>query len=150
MATTNDLLPVFDHTHGIATTTYVVVATVLGGLFASWLAADFGLRTPAFVVAAVVLGYALYGQPTQRSVVAGSLYSLAALIVLTPVALNLPYVTNGGMPSLADPWAMVLTVADLQIFVAFLVLAAIPSAVAYGLTNGAAIRARVNEFRNES
>lgn len=133
---TDRLFPVFDHTHDALTTAMVVGFAAVLGLYASWMVADFGVRFPAFLVTAVALGYLLYGQATRRTVLAGGLYSLAGLLVLTPVVYELSFVAESGRPGVGSPWQHVLSTADLLLVVVFLVLAAVPALVAYRLTTG--------------
>lgn len=144
MATADSLVdrvfPLFDHTHDVVTTGVVVLSAALLGLYASWTTADFGLRTPAFVVVALSLGYLLYRQDSRRGVVAGALYSLAALVALTPLLYELTVLVRA-----ASPLQHVLSVTDLVFVLLFWLVAAVPALVAYRLTTGpllARIRAR--------
>jgi hypothetical protein len=146
MATRDTYLPLFDHTHGVVTTAYVVLSAAVGGLFAAWLVADYALRTPAFIVAALVFGYTLYDEPDVSRVVGASLYWLSALVALIPVMLNLPYVTNGGMPTMDDPWALVTTTADVEVFLVFLAVAGALAAVGYGIRNTATVQRRIADL----
>jgi hypothetical protein len=135
MATADSLVdrvfPLFDHTHDALTTGIVVVSAALLGLYASWATADFAIRTPAFVVVAVALGYLLYRQDSRRGVVAGALYSLAALIALTPLLYEFTVLVRA-----ATPLQHLLSVTDLVFVLLFWVVAAIPALVAYRLTTG--------------
>ncbi|WP_255196262.1 hypothetical protein [Halorarius litoreus] len=135
MATADSLVdrvfPLFDHTHDTVTTGVVVVSAAILGFYTSWMTADFRLRTPAFVVAALALGYLLYAQDSRRGVVAGALYSLAALVVLTPLLYELTILLRA-----ANPLQHVLSVTDLVFVLLFWVVAAVPALVAYRLTTG--------------
>ena len=135
MATADSLVdrvfPLFDHTHDALTTGLVVVTAALLGLYTSWMTADFGIRTPAFVVAALALGYLLYRQESRRGVVAGALYSLAALVALTPLLYELTILLRA-----ADPLQHVLSVTDLVFVLLFWVVAAVPALAASRLTTG--------------
>lgn len=125
------LLPVFDHTHDARTTAVVVVFAAVLGMLAGWLAADFGVRFPAFLVGAVGTGYLLYGRPTRRAVVAAGLYSLAALLAVAPLVYEL-----GLIAGVDRPFRHVLSVADLLVVLLFWVIAAVPGAVGYRLATG--------------
>lgn len=145
MATAGSLvdrvLPLFDHTHDAVTTGVVVLSAALLGLYASWITADFGLRTPAFVLVAVALGYLLYRQDSRRGVVAGALYSLAALLAVTPFLYELTVLVRA-----SSPLQHLLSVTDLVFVLLFWAVAAVPALVAYRVTTGpfiARIRARV-------
>jgi len=124
-------LPLFDHTHDTRTTAVVVAFAAVLGLLAGWLTADFGVRTPAFLVAAVGTGYLLYGQPTGRAVVAAGLYSLAALLAVAPFLYELGLVVN-----VDSPLRHVLSLADLLIFLFFWAIAALPALVGNRVANG--------------
>ncbi len=130
------LLPLFDHTHDSLTTGLVVASTGLLGAYASWLVADFGVRFPAFAVMALALGYLLYRQADRRGVLAGALYSLATLLLLTPFVYELAFVVEASRAGVGSPWAHVLSTADLRLFVLCCVLAAVTTLVAYRLTSG--------------
>jgi uncharacterized membrane protein YhfC len=145
MATADSLVdrvfPLFEHTHDTVTTGIVVLSAALLGQYASWAAADFGLRTPTFVVVAVALGYLLYRQDSRRGVVAGACYSLSALLAVTPLLYELTVLTRA-----TRPLQHVLSVTDLLFVLLFWVVAAIPALVAYRVTNGpllAPLRARL-------
>lgn len=125
------ILPLFDHTHDRGTTALVVAATGLLALYAAWVAADFGARTATFVVAAVALGFLLYGQPSRRAVAAAALYSAGALVALTPLLYELLVVTAA-----SDPLAHLLTFVDLVFLLAFWLIAAIPVLAASRLAGG--------------
>ena len=125
------VLPLFDHTHETGTTAVVVVFAAVLGLLAGWLTADFGVRTPVFVVAAVGTGYLLYAQPTGRAVLAAGLYSVAALLAVGPFLYELGLVVN-----VDSPLRHVLSLADLVIFLVFWIVASIPALVANRLANG--------------
>lgn len=129
-------LPLFDHTHDTGTTAIVVGFAAVLGLYTSWMVADFGGRFLGFAVAAVALGYLLYRQESRLGVLAGGLYSLAALLALTPFLYELAFVLEAGRAGVGSPWQHVLSVADLLLFVLFFALAAVPALVAYRLTTG--------------
>jgi len=133
------VLPLFDHTHDAVTTGVVVVFAAVLGLLAGWLAADFDVRFPAFVVGAVGTGYLLYGQPTRRAVLAAGLYSLAAVAAVAPLVYEL-----GLVVSVDQPLRHVLSVADLLVVLSFWVVAAVPAVVGYRVASGPFL-ARVRE-----
>jgi hypothetical protein len=145
MATADTLrervFPLFDHTHDAGTTAIVVLSAALLGQYASWATADFGLRTAAFVVVAVALGYLLYRQDSRRGVVAGACYSLAALLAVTPLLYELTVLTRA-----TQPLQHLLSVTDLLFVLLFWAVAAVPALVAVRVTNGpllAPLRARL-------
>jgi hypothetical protein len=133
---TDRLTPVFDHSHDTVTTAIVLGFAAVLGLYASWLAADVGARFSAFLVTAVALAYLLYAQPTRRTVVAGGLYSLAALLAATPVFYELVFLLNSGRPGVGPVLEHYLSLADVILFAVFWLLAAVPTLVAYRLTTG--------------
>ncbi|WP_254824621.1 hypothetical protein [Haloglomus halophilum] len=137
------VLPLFDHTHDTATTALVVGVATLLAVVASWVVADFGVRFPAFAVTAIGAAYWLYRLETRREIVAGGLYMLAALIALTPVAMELHVLTVTGMEGVGSPAQHVLAISDLLLTLLFWVVAAVPAVAAYLLQNGDAVRARL-------
>lgn len=125
------ILPLFEHTHDAGTTAIVVAFAAVVGLLAGWITADLGVRFLAFVVGAVGSGYLLYDQRTRRDVVVAGLYSIAALLAAAPFIYEL-----GTLLYVEAPLRHLLSVADLLVFVAFWLLAAIPAVVGYRLTSG--------------
>lgn len=122
------------HRHPPGTTGLVVVLAALLAWYASWLTADVGLGTVAFVLVAVVAAYGLYRQPTRRGVLVAGLAALAVLLVATPLFLNLPFALAAGAYGIEDAAAFTLTQADLVFVVAFVVLAAVPGGIAWWLS----------------
>jgi hypothetical protein len=137
------VLPLFDHTHDTVTTALVVAVATLLAVVASWVVADFGVRFPAFAVAAIGSAYWLYRLETRREIVAGGLYMLAALIALTPIAMELHILTVAEMEGVGSPTQHVLAVSDLLVTLLFLVIATVPAVAALLLQNGDTIRARL-------
>jgi len=123
--------PLFEHTHDALTTAAVVGFAAVVGLLAGWLVADFGGRFPAFLVGAVGTGYLLYRQPTRRAVLAAGLYSVAALLAVTPIVYELQVLV-----SLPAPQRHVLATSDLLLVVVIWVVAAVPAVVGYRLASG--------------
>lgn len=147
MATSDSFLPLFDHTHDVGTTALTVLAAAFAAFYAAWLWADVLPRLLVFAVAALVVSFALYRQPDTRGVVAGVFYAIAALLALTPIALNLTVLVTADMPGVTDPWARILTITDLKIFLGFVVVAAILGGIGYYLNNAAAVRSRLADIR---
>jgi hypothetical protein len=147
MATRNSpldrVLPLFDHTHDTATTALVVGAATLLAVVASWVVADFGLRFPAFAVAAIGSAYWLYRLETRREILAGGLYMLAALIGLTPIAMELHVLTVTGMEGVGPAAQHSLTISDLIVTLLFFAIAAIPATAAFLLQNAGTVRSRL-------
>lgn len=125
------LFPLFDHVHDRGTTALVVVFAAGIGFLAGWVVADFGVRTPGFLVAALGTGYLLYDQPTRRNVLAAGLYSLAALLALVPVSYEL-----GVLTTVDQPGRHIVASSDLVLLVAWWLVAAIPALAAYRVTTG--------------
>jgi hypothetical protein len=123
-----------EHRHPRETTAVVFAFAVLLAWYASWLTADLGLGTVAFVVVAVAGAYGLYRQPTRRAVVVAGLYGLAALLVSTPVFMNLPFVLSAGAYGISNPAAFTMRLADLVFLVVFVLLGAVPAGLAWRLS----------------
>lgn len=147
MATSDSQLPLFDHTHNIGTTAITAIASVLLGLYAAWLAAGILPRLLVFPLAAVLTGVGVYRQPNARSVVASLFYALGALVILTPIAIELPVLLTADMPGVTSPWARILTTANLKIFLGFALVGAISGAIGYYLHNAETIRSRLSNLR---
>jgi hypothetical protein len=137
----------FEQRHDAATTALVVGWALVLGLVAGWVVADFGGRRLATVVVALASGSLLYGRETPRDIIAGALYMLAALFALFPVAYELHVFTVTGMAGVDSPWAHVLTVSDLLVFVLFLAVAAVPALLAFLVQNWTAVRGRLAGLR---
>jgi hypothetical protein len=131
MATKDASIPLFDHTHDALTTVAVVGFTALTAVWVSWLVADLGVRWPALALAAAGSGYLLYDRADGRSVLATGLYLVATLVVLTPIVFLVPILLSGSRPGFGSPTQFVLNVSDLQVFVVFLLVAAVPALVGY-------------------
>ncbi len=116
------------HDHDAATTALVAAFALVLGSYAGWLTADFGIRWVALLVVGAVAAVALYRRETRARVAATGLYALAALVALTPVALDATILLGTGV---TDPWSFVLTAASLAYLVAFAVLAAVPAGIGY-------------------
>ncbi len=125
------LLPLFEHTHGPATTGIVVAFAAVLGLVAGWITADFGVRQVAFVVAAALTGYLLYAQPTRRAVVAAGLYSLAGFLAVAPLLYELALVV-----AVDAPLQHVLSPTDLLVVLVFWTVAAVAALLANRVANG--------------
>ena len=147
MATSDSQLPLFDRTHNIGTTAITVIASVLLGSYAAWLAAGILPRLLVFPTAAVLVGVGVYRQPNARSVVASLFYALGALVILTPIAIELPVLLTADMPGVTSPWARILTMANLKIFLGFALAGAISGAIGYYLHNTEAIKSRLSNIR---
>jgi hypothetical protein len=125
-----------DHRHAPATTGVVLLFAALHAWYASWLAADLRLGTVAFVVVGVCSAYGLYRQPNRRSVVVVGLYVLAALLVASPVFMNLPFVLSAAAYGVSNPLAFTLGLADLLFLLVFGLLATVPALLAWRLSRG--------------
>ena len=86
-------------------------------------------------------------QPNARSVVASLFYALGALVILTPIAIELPVLLTADMPGVTSPWARILTMANLKIFLGFALVGAILGAIGYYLHNAEAIKSRLSNLR---
>lgn len=117
------------HTHDPATTSAVFVLAIVLGNYAAWLVADVGIGLPVFAAGSLVATWGLYRQPTRRAVAVRTLQALAALLVATPIAIDLTFLVLAGSYGVADPLSFVTTKADLVFLVAF----AIPALVLWGI-----------------
>jgi len=147
MATSDSRLPLFDHTHDIGTTAITGIASVLLGWYAAWLFAGILPRLLVFPLAAVLVGVGVYRQPNARGVVGGLFYALGALVVLTPVAIELPVLLTADMPGVTSPWARILTMTNLKLFVAFALVGAMLGAIGYYIKHTEAIKSRLSNLR---
>lgn len=116
------------HDHDAGTTALVAAFAAVLGLYAGWLTADLGVRWVAFVVGGGAAAVALYRRESRARIAATGLYALAALVALTPVALDATLLLG---TDLGDPWPFVLTTATLVYLAAFAALAAIPAGLGY-------------------
>ena len=115
-----------EYTHSPPTIVVIVAWAGVLGWYLSWLTADFGLRLTAFSLGVVGMALILYRQPDRRRITVVSLYALAALLVLTPVFMNLYYLLHAGAFGVANPAAFVFGLSDLIFLVVFAILAVIP------------------------
>lgn len=143
MSTDESTIPPFDHTHDALTTVGVLAFTALTAIWASWLVADLGVRWPTFALAAIASGYYLYDRADGRSVLATGLYLVAGLVALTPIMFVVPLLLAGGRPGVGNPWVFVFTIADLQAFVAFLLVAAVPAIAGFIVSEPGSVRERL-------
>ena len=123
-----------DHRHSRVTTTVVLAIAVALAWYASWLTADLGLGTVTFVLVAAVAAYGLYRQPSRRAVLVVGLYVLAALLVVTPLFMNLPFMLAAGTYDVSNAPAFTMRLADVVFLVVFVVLAAVPGGLAWRLS----------------
>ena len=147
MATSDSRLPLFDHAHDVGTTAVTVIASVLLGWYVAWLFAGILPRLLIFPLAAVLVGVGVYRQPNARGVLASLFYALGALVMLTPVAIELPVLLAADMPGVTSPWARVLTMTSLKIFLGFALIGAILGAIGYYIKNAEAIKSRLSNLR---
>lgn len=117
--------------HDTVTVAIIVLFVSVVGFLAGWLAADFGIRFPAFLVGAAGTGYLLYRQPTRQAVLAAGLYSIAALIAVAPIIYEL-----GVLATVDAPLRHVLSPSDLLLVLVFWLLAAVPAVVGYRIASG--------------
>ncbi|PSP68777.1 hypothetical protein BRC85_00640 [Halobacteriales archaeon QS_1_69_70] len=100
-----------------------------------------------FPPVAVLVGVGVYRQPNARGVVASLFYALGTLVMLTPVAIELPVLLAADMPGVTSPWARVLTMTNLKIFLGFALIGAILGAIGYYMKNAEAIKSRLSNLR---
>lgn len=112
----------------------VAVVAIVVGYYGAWLAGDYIGRLTGLVVFGVVAAYLLVQQPTSRAVVAGGLYLLAGLVVVTPVFLNLPVVT-GRHAGISAPTQLVFHPGVYVFSLVFVVLAAVLAGIGYWLAD---------------
>lgn len=128
--------------HDTATNALIVGFAALFGLYGSWMLADLLPRAVGFALPALVGAYVCYRRADRGSVAAAGCYGLAVLVVLTPFALQLPYVLNAGMVSNGSGLSFFQPM-DLVILLIFLVIAVVPAAVGFYLNNRGHVRERV-------
>ncbi|WP_276260508.1 hypothetical protein [Haloglomus litoreum] len=131
-----------ENRHDTATNALIAGFAVLFGLYGSWMFADFLPRAVGFALPALVGAFACYRRADRGSVAAAGCYGLAVLVVLTPFALQLPYVLNGGMVSNGGALSFFQPM-DLVFLLIFLVIAAVPALVGFYLNNRGNVRERV-------
>ena len=119
-----------NHTHTPLTTIGIGILSVVLGIYTGWIAADFGLRTPVFVITILGAAVWLYRQRDGWSALATGLYLLAILIVLTPILFNLAFVLDAQRYGISDTSGFVLTLSDLVFFLIFVLIALIPAGLA--------------------
>lgn len=147
MATSDSRLPLFDHAHDVGTTAVTGIGSVLLGWYAAWLVAGLLPRLLVFPPVAVVVGVGVYRQPDARGVVASLFYALGALVMVTPVAIELPVLLTADMPGVTSPWARVLTLTNLKLFLGFALVGAILGAIGYYIKHTEAIKSRLSNLR---
>lgn len=123
----------------------VVVGALVLALYASWMAADIVGRWLIFPVVALLTGYYLYlrDEPGDKGVFFG--YSLAGMMVLTPILMVVPDLTGsfeGGTPAIG--------LANVVILVIFLIPAAIVAYVTYRYSGGTGVVERVRDRLDDS
>lgn len=118
------------HTHPPTITVGIGILSVVLGIYAGWIAADFGLRTSASVITFLIVAVWLYRQRDGWSAFAIGLYVLAALIVLTPILFNLAFVLDAGRYGISQVSEFVLTLSNLIFFLVFVLIALIPTCLA--------------------
>jgi len=143
MATSNSQLPLLDRTHSLATTALTVSSALVTAVYAAWITAGFIPRPVSLVLVTALVGFGVYRGVEPRDVVARVFYSLAIVVALTPVALNVPVLLTADMSGVTLPLARILTVADLKLVLAFLAIAAVLSGIGFYVTNAAAVRQRL-------
>lgn len=131
-----------ENRHDTATNALVVAFAALFGLYGSWMLADFVPRVVGFALPALVGGWVCYGRTDRGSVAAAGCYGLAMLVVLTPFAVQIPYLLDGGMVSNGGALSL-LQPMDLVFLLLFLVIAAVPALVGFYLNNRGHVRERV-------
>lgn len=126
------------HTHDPGTTSVIFVLAVVLGNYAAWLVADVGIGLPVFAIGSLVATWGLYRQPTRRAVAVRTLQALAALLIATPIAIDLTFLVLAGRHGVTDPLSFVTTPADLVFLVAFAIPAAALLVVAWRLDRSGA------------
>lgn len=120
----------------------VVVGAFGLAFYASWMAADLVGRWLLFPVVALITGYYLYirEEPGDKGVFFG--YSLAAMMVLTPILMVIPDIIGDFVGSPA--WA---GMASLVIFILFLIPAGIVAYVTFRYSGGRGVVERIQDRR---
>ena len=122
----------------------VVGGALVVSLYATWMAADLVARWLLFPVVAVIAGYLLHLRRTNREQVVFVGYTLAGLLVLTPVVMVLPDAVAGFDVGSAT---MVFVAANALLFLLFALLAALVAAVTVRLDRGRGIVQHVRDSR---
>ena len=118
--------------HPPGTLALVAGFALLVGTYAAWLGGDYGLGRGAQLGFALLAAALLVARPDARAVAAGGCYLLAALVVATPVLLNLPAFTAGA----ADPWALVFHPGAYLLALAFVIVAGLLAGAGAWLDRG--------------
>jgi len=133
-----------ENRHDTATNALIVAFAVVFGLYGSWVLADFLPRVVGFALPALVGAYTCYQRTGRGSVAAAGCYGLAVLVVVTPFALQLPYVLNAGMVSNGGALSFFQPM-DLVVLLIFLVIALVPAVAGFYLNNRGHVRERVRD-----
>ena len=122
----------------------VVVGALVVSLYATWMAADLVGRWLLFPVVAVVAGYLLHQRDTSREQLVFVGYTLAGLLVVTPVVVVLPDAVAGFD---VGATTMLFMTSNALLFVLFALLAAVVAAVTFRLDRGRGIVQHVRQTR---
>jgi hypothetical protein len=125
------------------------VGSLVLGLFAAWIAADLLPRLLTFLAVAGATGYRLFATAAVRRQAAIACKVLAGLLVVTPLFVVLPDVLSADTYGVSA-MSMVVSIANLLLFVPFALAAAIVAYVAYRLEGGTGIVQRVRNRRASS
>ncbi len=122
----------------------VVLGALAVSLYATWMAADLVGRWLLFPVVAVVAGYLLHQRETGREQLVFVGYTLAGLLVVTPVVVVLPDAVAGFD---VGATTMLFMTSNALLFVLFALLAGVVAAVTFRLDRGRGIVQHVRQTR---
>lgn len=108
----------------------VVIAffALITGWYASWISTNTTLSyTLVFLVVALATSYVLYGDASYARLVGSGLYVLAFFVAITPIFFYAPILTS----EVENPWIFVFSVADLIVWLIFLVIAGVLAGSGY-------------------
>ena len=115
-------------------------------LYATWMAADLVGRWLLFPIVALMAGYLLHQRETGREQVVFVGYTLAGLLVLTPVIMVLP---DGFAGFGVGSATMLFMAANALLFLLFALLAAVVAVVTFRLDRGRGFVQHVRDSRGD-
>ncbi|MDY6764676.1 MAG: hypothetical protein SV377_03165 [Halobacteria archaeon] len=113
---------------GLGKSVVIAFFALITGWYASWISTNTTLSyILVFLVVALVTSYILYGEGSYVRLVSSGLYVLAFFVAITPVFFYAPILTS----DIENPWIFIFSVADLIVWLIFLVIAGILAGSGY-------------------